>query len=595
MSNREIDSAKLVTEYLQARSGQLAEMHDAFDDKPIPPMPVLRVDSMDTLEPWEKTENFLAELKKFNQYMDEVSREVNVGFDVRNCGWSDVLGKMKDANSAIARRMERDKTLWTKGAMVLTDISNLLQPALQAIPDELHLLHGGLALIFHLAKSRTKSKRDIIDTFEEVISSLAAAGNALEDTPEDPRLHDALNRLRLTLLETIPSLINVMMPEKLLSRVAALVKFPTADRLLQVIRTDARRVEMRAKTLGDQLTSEASKITKNHVEEMHDDILGIQDQQQRILDLVRCSLTSQDGLANMFREVVGEFNFNRNRPRTSSGSTIRAHSPSLFSVTTSPVADNQFATLKIILDVPTEHVFRDLNYVRRQEREFDQRSKNTAAAIFTNRIFLRWMNNTQSDLIYLDGRLDKDFGSKTSPISYFCALFAHQLKEGPHSTVTLSFFCGQHVASNDTLRGPRGLLRSLIVQALRVWPLVSLDDPDLASLAGATSHEMVPMEQLCLLFYVIIGQIPPHYTVLCIVDDVNRLERDEWQDDYWLVMRMLEDMVKKGGNEAPFKVMMTSPARSRFLRGDREVQQDHRILVSDTGVQFEPKVRGLRV
>lgn len=157
----------------------------------------------------------MEELKTFNQYMDEVSRKANVDFDIRNCGWSDVLGKMKEANSAIGRRMERDKTPWSKGAMVLTDISNLLQPALQSIPDELHLLHGGLALIFHLAKNRTKATREIVNTFEEVISSLAVAGNALEDAAKDPRLHDALNRLRLTLLETIPSLINILVPEKL--------------------------------------------------------------------------------------------------------------------------------------------------------------------------------------------------------------------------------------------------------------------------------------------------------------------------------------------------------------------------------------------
>lgn len=56
MSNREIDAAKLVTEYLRTRSGDLAEMHDAFDDKPIQPLPGRPVDPIDTLEPWERTE-----------------------------------------------------------------------------------------------------------------------------------------------------------------------------------------------------------------------------------------------------------------------------------------------------------------------------------------------------------------------------------------------------------------------------------------------------------------------------------------------------------------------------------------------------------
>lgn len=56
MSNRGIDAAKLVTEYLRTRIGDLAEMHDAFDDKPIQPLPGRPVDPIDTLEPWERTE-----------------------------------------------------------------------------------------------------------------------------------------------------------------------------------------------------------------------------------------------------------------------------------------------------------------------------------------------------------------------------------------------------------------------------------------------------------------------------------------------------------------------------------------------------------
>lgn len=290
--------------------------------------------------------------------------------------------------------------------------------------------------------------------------------------------------------------------------------------------------------------------------------------------------------------MIAEFNFHRNRPRTSSSSTIRAHSPSLFSVATSPVSDSRFTTLKFILNIPTEHVVRDVHYVRRQEREFDQKSKNTAAAIFIHPLFIRWMANIHSDLIYIDGRLEKSF-DKTSPISYFCAHLVLEFKEGPPTNITLSFFCGQHVASSDALRGPRGLMHSLVVQVLQLpRPLVNLDDPDLGSLANITSHEMIPTKHLCRLFSVLVGQIPAHYSVFCVVDDVNRLEKDEWQEDYWVVMGMLEEMVQRGGEMAPFKVLMTSPARSRFIRGNREIGGDHRIEVNDGGVQFEPKGKG---
>ena len=89
--------------------------------------------------------------QKFSAYLDQVSRERSIGFDqdVNGCEWSHALEKLQAANEAVASRMERDKTFLSKGAHVLTTMSNMLQPGLQAIPDELCILHGGLALLFH--------------------------------------------------------------------------------------------------------------------------------------------------------------------------------------------------------------------------------------------------------------------------------------------------------------------------------------------------------------------------------------------------------------------------------------------------------------
>ena len=151
--------------------------------------------------------------REFNRYLEQVSREVHVDFEIQNCQWSDVLDKLIDAQEALGKRMERDKTFLSKGGMVLADLSTLLQPGLQLIPDELCFLHGSLALVIHLAKNRDKSKRDIIDTIEDVTTSLAYAGVAAEDYPEEERLYDALDRLRLTLSDNIPSLIRILVPD----------------------------------------------------------------------------------------------------------------------------------------------------------------------------------------------------------------------------------------------------------------------------------------------------------------------------------------------------------------------------------------------
>lgn len=92
----------------------------------------------------------MAELHKFNVYLEGASREIDVGFDVMDCEWSDVIEKLQNANDAVAKRMERDKSFLSKGGKVLTDISNMLQPAVQALPDQLCILNGGLSLLFHV-------------------------------------------------------------------------------------------------------------------------------------------------------------------------------------------------------------------------------------------------------------------------------------------------------------------------------------------------------------------------------------------------------------------------------------------------------------
>ena len=97
-------------------------------------------------------------------------------------------------------------------------------------------------------------------------------------------------------------------------------------------------------------------------------------------------------------------------------------------------------------------------------------------------------------------------------------------------------------------------------------------------------HDSIPMEELCSLFQIIVGQMRPQSTVICIIDDVLRLEKDEWSNEYWVLMGMLEHMVKNAETGLLFKVMMTSPGPSKWLRGEMEVQRDHRIVVTDSGV-----------
>lgn len=64
-----------------------------------------------------------------------------------------MIEKLQDANNAVSKRMECDKSFLSKGVRVLTDISTMSQPIVQAFPDQLCILHGGLSLLFHVSGS----------------------------------------------------------------------------------------------------------------------------------------------------------------------------------------------------------------------------------------------------------------------------------------------------------------------------------------------------------------------------------------------------------------------------------------------------------
>jgi len=87
------------------------------------------------------------------------------------------------------------------------------------------------------------------------------------------------------------------------------------------------------------------------------------------------------------------------------------------------------------------------------------------ARILTNPRFLRWMTVGKADLIHIAGYLDSTNFGRTSPVSYICADIVLLFRDQP-DTMTLHFFCGQHVASYDGLRGQKILMRSILAQFL---------------------------------------------------------------------------------------------------------------------------------
>lgn len=164
--------------------------------------------------------------------------------------------------------------------------------------------------------------------------------------------------------------------------------------------------------------------------------------------------------------------------------------------------------------------------------------------------------------LFVEGRLDSSRFGRTSPISYVCANLMRAFIPRDDVT-TLHFFCGQHTASNDPLRGPKGMIRSLLAQLLHRWPKVSVRGVHLHGFDG--EPDSVHFEDLCDVFRLALSQVPTYNSVLCMIDDISRFENEAWANDYLYLMDLLHNVIMGQGVNVRFKLLLTSPTRSRRL------------------------------
>ncbi len=71
-----------------------------------------------------------------------------LSFNPVDCSWEDVDKAMERAEDEVEDIEQRDRKFSTKTRRKLVRMTAILGPALEALPDELSILHGGLGVIF---------------------------------------------------------------------------------------------------------------------------------------------------------------------------------------------------------------------------------------------------------------------------------------------------------------------------------------------------------------------------------------------------------------------------------------------------------------
>ncbi|KAL4879310.1 hypothetical protein BJY04DRAFT_220166 [Aspergillus karnatakaensis] len=227
------------------------------------------------------------------------------------------------------------------------------------------------------------------------------------------------------------------------------------------------------------------------------------------------------------------------------------------------------------MDVPHLAALSDLEYLLQQGCLFSNASQGQAQAqqLMHQPRFHDWLSSSRPDLLLVHGNFDAC--ARITPLSYLCAHLSLGLSNTKGLTV-LSFFCGQHESRVDSLRGPRGLLRSLITQLLYVGGSFNHDFINTRHYAESIKAHVV--QDLCTTFKFLISQLPLNQRVFCFIENILWLESEEWMQDLRDVLEMLYRLAHDSSLRPILKILITSgTARCGLERGIHPQDQVHLI------------------
>ena len=253
-------------------------------------------------------------------------------------------------------------------------------------------------------------------------------------------------------------------------------------------------------------------------------------------------------------------------------STTRARPSRLDQLHTSRSAPSQ-AFLETMLRVDLEVIVHDKRMVTIEGAKDKPSSQARAHWLLSNPQFEHWLTAEEPQGLLVDGR--GDGSKKISPMSYLCALLSLSLQH-TEPVVSFTFFCRLHVAEMDPIRGPTGLVRSLVRQLLDVQHF-HLEFIDLDFEEQLRQYDL---SSLLDLFHSLFEQMPEDLVLFCVIDGVSFYESAGQIDDLATVISFLVDLTKRRDTGPVFKLLLTTPrihrcAISYFSQHDRIAVPDN--------------------
>ena len=215
--------------------------------------------------------------------------------------------------------------------------------------------------------------------------------------------------------------------------------------------------------------------------------------------------------------------------------------------------------LRTLLEVPDEEDARDLEQVSRIGKNVRSSSHMHSLRLLSHSSFRTWLKSNESQGLLVDG--NNSSSERISAFSIVCATLVQSLEDTQQAT-PLAFFCSLHTGESASLRGPQGLMRSLLHQ------LLPLQDFDLTFVNDSYAEKVHSQDLLCLcdLFQRLVDQLDEDRVLFCVIDSVSSFEKQRYGDGIFLVVDRLLMLTRRLGSALVFKLLLAGPKVSKQMR-----------------------------
>jgi hypothetical protein len=229
-----------------------------------------------------------------------------------------------------------------------------------------------------------------------------------------------------------------------------------------------------------------------------------------------------------------------------------------------------------ILDVSADSPIQDLRRIIRAGQSTELSASHTAKGIIEGKKLQDWLSTDASAALFIEGSSPLASCGRNTPMSLMSSVVIENLHD-KEPAIAIYFFCGSHTSSKDSIKGPHGMMRSLICQILRLF-VVELDF--ISSRRYREQLQSFNFRTLCDCFGKLVKKLPAETVLFCIIDSICFFEKKEWAEDCRKVANDLQDLADDDELGAVFKLLITSPSRSRYV-GDTFPSQCRLLLPAD--------------